>query len=96
MRFFADFSNFGSILGGPGPSKNDKKLKKSRTKRFWSALGVPWSLWEGFGSVLAWIWDGFGMILGGMFGVFFVFSSNIAISPKIAFSSGKNATTQDL
>ena len=69
MRFFADFSNFGSILGGPGPSKNCPKIEKNENKslleRIWSALGVPWSLWEGFGSVLGGFWEGFGRILGG-------------------------------
>ena len=74
MCFFADFSNFGSILGGPGPSKKCPKIEKNENKslleRIWSALGVPWSLWEGFGSVLGRFWDGFGMVLGRIFQLF--------------------------
>ena len=69
MRFFADFSNFGSIWGGPGPSKKCPKIEnnenKSLLERIWSALGVPWSLWEGLGSVLGGFWEGFGSVLGG-------------------------------
>ena len=58
MRFFANFSDFGSILGGPGPSKNREKIEKIDflTRSFFK---------EGSGRVLGGSWDGFEMILKG-------------------------------
>ena len=49
LRFFAIFNDFGLILGGPGPSKNYKKLKKNRTNRFFNASSFEEGFWEGSG-----------------------------------------------
>ena len=57
-RFFADFSDFGSILGGPGPSKNWLKIEKIEFFRFFGTLSFEGEFWKGF-------WDSFGRILGG-------------------------------
>ena len=67
-RFFPIFLNFGSILGGPGPSTNPKKVEKFD-------FVTRSVLKEGSGRVLGGFWDGletilkgfsmeFGMILG--------------------------------
>ena len=57
-RFFADFSDFGSILGGPGPSKNWLKIEKiDFFPIFWHT-----QFWR---RVLGRFWDSFGRILGG-------------------------------
>ena len=52
------FSDFGSILGGPGPSKNRTKIEKIdfSTRSFFK---------EGSGRVLGGSWDGFEVILKG-------------------------------
>ena len=70
LRFFTIFTDFGSILGGSGASKNHKKLLKIdflvvcdcvwNFSAFWEAI------WEGFW----WIFDDF----GGYFGVVGEFS----------------------
>ena len=81
--FFADFCNFGTILGGPGPSKKWQKIKKiekqSHLERIWSALGVPWSLWNGFGSDLGGFGEGFGSVLGGIWKDFGPFGLDFAL-----------------
>ena len=58
LRFFADFCDFGSILGGPGPSKNRYKIEKID----FLTRSV---LKEGCGRVLGGSWDDFGRVLGG-------------------------------
>ena len=69
--FFAIFSDFAWILGGPGPSKNWKKIEK---------IDFPTRsvLKEGSGRVLGRFWGGFGRILkgfwtdsNGILGIFF-------------------------
>ena len=66
--FFAIFKDFGSILGGPGPSKNSKKsekidfLSRSVSKEgFGRVLG---GFGEGFRRVLGGFWEDFGKVLG--------------------------------
>ena len=60
MRFFADFSDFGSILGGQDPSKKWPKIKKmvknailERDARSMVVLG---GFGEGFERVLGGFW----------------------------------------
>ena len=69
MRFLADFSNFGSILGSPGPSKkspqNGKKSKKTLLERIGCSMVALGGFGERFGRVLGGFWVGFGWILGG-------------------------------
>ena len=50
--FFAIFKDFGSILGGPGPSKNSKKSEKSIFDRVQFRRRVLGGFGEGFGKVL--------------------------------------------
>ena len=57
MRFFAALSDFGLILGGPGPSKKWLKIKKI-------AFGAHWVSHGRFGGGLGAFWDGFGRVLG--------------------------------
>ena len=58
--FFPDFCDFGSILGGPGPSKNCKKSEKidflTRSVLNQVSGRVLGRFWEDFNEVL----DGFG------------------------------------
>ena len=60
MCFFAALSDFGLILGGPGPSKKLLKIKKI----VFGAHGVSHGRFGGGGSVLGWFWEGFGNDFG--------------------------------
>ena len=71
MCFFAALSDFGLILGGPGPSKKLLKIKKI----VFGAHGVSHgrfggvgAFWDGFGRVLGTISERFGKILDGFLG----------------------------
>ena len=65
MRFFANFSDVGSILGGQDPPKNCQKLKKSRRNPFWSTFEAHYVFHGCFGRVWGAIWMGFGKVWGG-------------------------------
>ena len=69
MRFFADFSNFGSILGGPDPSKKCQKIEKIEKKTLLERIGCSMvalgGFGERFGKILGGVWEDFGWILGG-------------------------------
>ena len=63
MRFFADFSDFGSILGGPGPSKKLQKIEKieffSLLERIGCSMVALGGFRERFGKILEGFWVGF-------------------------------------
>ena len=67
--FFSIFRNFGSILGGPGPSKNSKKSEKivfvSRSVLKGGSGRVLGGFWEDLGRVLGGFWERFGKVLDG-------------------------------
>ena len=73
MCFFANFSDFGSILGGPGGSKNCyKSLKKRFRAVFGARLGFGCdfksdvgAIFEDFGWILGVFWKDFNGFLGG-------------------------------
>ena len=74
-RFFSIFHDFGSILGGPGAHKINKKSNKSEKIDFLtrSALKkdsgrVLGRFWEGFGRVLGGFWEDFQRVLNGFWG----------------------------
>ena len=69
MRFFAALSDFGLILGGPGPSKKWLKIKKIDFGAHWVFHGrlgeVLGGFWKGFGNDFGLILGDLGWILGG-------------------------------
>ena len=69
MRFFIDFSDFGSILGGPGAPKNCKKSLKidvgARSERVPACDMVLVAIWKRFLQRLDGFWKGSGGILEG-------------------------------
>ena len=66
---FSIFRDFGSILGGPGPSKNSKKSEKidffSRSVLKGGSGRVLGGFWEDVGRVLGGSWESFGKVLDG-------------------------------
>ena len=71
MRFFIDFGDLGSILGGPGASENCKKSPKidvgARSERapacdmilvaiLQRSLQIPDGFWKGSGGILEGFW----------------------------------------
>ena len=46
MFFFAIFCDFGSILGGPGPSKNQENSPETTKRSIWGSV-LDASLFEG-------------------------------------------------
>ena len=60
MRFFAHFSDFGSISGGPGPSKKWLKIEKIDLGAHLERIGCSMVALGGFGErlrrVLGWFW----------------------------------------
>ena len=68
LAFFLIFCDFGSILGGPGPSKNCKKSEKIdfflRSVLKGGSGRVLGEFWNGFGRILGVFSEGFGWILG--------------------------------
>ena len=64
--FFADFSDFGSILGRSGAPKISKKKQKivfgTLVERVLDFLSFLERYWEGLGKVLGGFWEGFGGI----------------------------------
>ena len=74
-RLFAILIDVCSILEGPRPSKNWKKMKKSITTRFFIAFSFEGGLGEASGRVLGrllgdfeGVWDGFWNVFGKNFG----------------------------
>ena len=67
MRFFIDFSDFGSILGGPGAPKNCKKSLKidvgARSERVPACDMVLVAILKRFLQILHGFWKGSGGIL---------------------------------
>ena len=66
--FFAIFSDFAWILGGPGPSKNWKKIENfhfpTRSVLKEGSGRVLGRFWDGFGRILTRFWMDFGKVLG--------------------------------
>ena len=69
MRFFIDFNDFGSILGGPGASENCKKSLKIdvglRSERVPACEMILVTILNRFLQVLDGFWKGSGGILEG-------------------------------
>ena len=65
MRFFANFSDFGSILGGQKSLKNRKKSNKNSKIRKKVDFGTGSVRRDASGRVLGRFWEGFGRVLEG-------------------------------
>ena len=70
MRFFLDFGDFGSILGGPGASKNCKKSSKNdvgaRSESAPACDTILVAILQRFLQILDGFWKGSGGILEGL------------------------------
>ena len=70
MRFFIDFGDFGSILGGPGASSNCKKSPKidvgARSERVPACDMILVAILKRFLQILDEFWKGSGGILEGL------------------------------
>ena len=70
MRFFIDFGDFGSILGGPGASENCKKSLKidvgARSERVPACDMILVAILKRFLQILDGFWKGSGGILEGL------------------------------
>ena len=70
MRFFIDFGDFGSILGGPGASENCKKSLKidvgARSERVPACDMILVAILKGFLQMLYGFWKDSGGILEGL------------------------------